>query len=570
MRKPATREEQLERQLTAAQQRIRELEDAMHPLRHKDKLQYRIQDSLLEDISNLVSLINSTDNLVWFLDHNKRLLLANEAMVATFKKTRGVDIEIGMSAADFLPAAQADHYNRIFAAALKGKTLRLRHVADTDRKYSATIQPVKKDDNIIGVSVFAQDMTLTHQLQDKLRRFEQIIASTPDLVALIDKDYRYCSANDAYLTAFETTENNLLGRHIKEILGAGHFDELSAPQLEKAFSGELARFEAWVSLPAHGRRFMSVAYHPLQEQSSHPDYVVINAHDITALRQAEEDRQRIFEVSLDMLAILDLDGTFKELNPAWQKTLGWSAAELKDQSWLDLVIPADREQSVVVGKRLAQGESVVAFENRYSCQDGSFKWLSWSSFTDRKQQRIFAAVRDITNRRRLEDELRKLATTDSLTGASNRRHFIECAEAELKRSKRYGSQMAVFMLDIDHFKVINDTHGHNSGDEVLKRLVDCCRQELRGSDIFGRFGGEEFAAVLVETNQSDAQRTCERLRRQIAGLRVSPAADRISITASIGLTMHMAGDISIDSLLKRADAALYQAKKTGRNRVVCY
>jgi diguanylate cyclase (GGDEF)-like protein len=169
----------------------------------------------------------------------------------------------------------------------------------------------------------------------------------------------------------------------------------------------------------------------------------------------------------------------------------------------------------------------------------------------------------------MEDELRQLATTDPLTGASNRRHFIEQAAEELDRSRRYGFRIAMLMLDIDHFKTINDNHGHNVGDEVLKSIVACCHRELRSSDLFGRFGGEEFAAVLVETNREAAENTCRRLLRAIAGLAIGTPRGEVAVTVSIGLTLLAADDRSLDPLLKRADDALYEAKRSGRNRVVC-
>ncbi len=269
-----------------------------------------------------------------------------------------------------------------------------------------------------------------------------------------------------------------------------------------------------------------------------------------------------------MFAVITFDGQFRDTNPAWEKNLGWTSADLAGKPWLDLVVESDLDSSLAVNRRLIQGESVTSFENRYLCKDGTYRWLAWSSFPDPEQRLIYSAVRDITERHRMEEELRQLATTDPLTGASNRRHFIDKASAELKRCKRYGSKMAVLMLDVDYFKQVNDTYGHCIGDEVLKQLVHCCHQELRTNDIFGRFGGEEFAAVLVESHQETALQTCERLSQQISKLKIRSGREQVSITVSIGLAMHSAADTSIDSLLKRADDALYSAKNAGRNQIV--
>lgn len=558
----------LQQQLSDANDKIAKLEAALQPLDQNRQFNYPIQTSLQENISNLLSLINSTEDLIWFVDQDKRILLANDATINIFKQQLGIKIEPGMITADFLPDEQADYYNQIFESALRGKTLRLNHTGKSKIEYAVTIQPVKNKRKIIGASIFARDITQLHSLQEELKRYEQIIASTPNLVALLDTDYNYQMVNDAYLAAFKQKREKLLGTNIRDLIGEEHYKKHSEPHLQKAFAGEIVYFDTWMNLPDLGRRFISVTYHPLQSQDLKPKYIAINIQDITNLKRVEDDRQKIFDVSLDMLSVIGFDGFFKELNPAWTRTLGWSIEELKEKSWLDLVIPADKKSSTAMAKRLFQGKSVIGFENRCSCKNGSIKWLSWSSYPDLKQQQFFSAVRDSTDRKKMEEELRQLATTDPLTGASNRRHFIELAIKELKRSCRYGSQMAVIMLDIDHFKKINDNYGHSIGDEALKRLVDCCHQELRTTDIFGRFGGEEFAAILVKTDPEATFNACNRLVKAIAKLKIRTPKKSVSITVSLGFTMRAADDISIDSLLKRADDALYKAKNSGRNQVV--
>lgn len=534
-----------------------------------DNLRQSVQDAIMNDVNSLFSLINSSEDPIWFVDCDKRILLANDAIRAIVRGSRGIAIVSGMTSCDFLPADEAAYFDQIFEAVLRGKTLRLNHTAPDQKEYAATIQPVKKDGKIIGASVFARDITKVQKLQKELLQFEHIIASTPDLIALVDKDHNYLIANAAYLEAFDVKKDEIQGLSLKALQCKQHYEDCTEPNLKKALSGQTVKYDCWLDLPTRGRRFLSITYHPLNSQDLKPEHIVINAHDITERKLAEDERRRIFDVSLDMLAVTTFEDSFIEINPAWTKTLGWSEEELKEKRWLDLVIEPDRESSRAVIERLRRGESVIGFENRCLCKDDTFRWISWSSSPDPEQQLIYTTGRDITSRRRMEDELRQLATTDPLTGANNRRHFIEQAAAELKRSKRYGTQMAILMLDIDHFKRINDSHGHSIGDEVLKRIVDSCHQELRSSDIFGRLGGEEFAAVLVESNQQAAQQTCQRLLETIAKLKIRTPSGQVSVTASIGLTMHSADDLSVDPLLKRADDALYKAKNSGRNRVVC-
>ncbi|MDE2117333.1 MAG: diguanylate cyclase [Betaproteobacteria bacterium] len=177
-------------------------------------------------------------------------------------------------------------------------------------------------------------------------------------------------------------------------------------------------------------------------------------------------------------------------------------------------------------------------------------------------------VSDITERKQLEDELKRQARIDLLTGLNNRRHFFELAEQELARAKRYGAPLQVLMLDVDHFKLVNDTYGHHIGDLVLQKLSEVCVQTLRGIDILGRIGGEEFAILLPETRGEQALEVAERLRLSIAGAAVPlEQGGSVHLTVSIGVASVVAMDARIDDVLKRADMALYAAKNAGRNRV---
>jgi len=167
-------------------------------------------------------------------------------------------------------------------------------------------------------------------------------------------------------------------------------------------------------------------------------------------------------------------------------------------------------------------------------------------------------------RRKLEYQ----AHMDFLTGIANRRHFVECAEIELARSQRYGSPLSLLMLDVDFFKQVNDRYGHKTGDVVLQRLTQALQQKLRPMDMLGRLGGEEFAILLPETNEAQAVEAAERLRCAVAdNLITLDERTQLSITLSIGVTTLSAEDQSLDGPLRRADNALYAAKRTGRNKV---
>jgi diguanylate cyclase (GGDEF)-like protein/PAS domain S-box-containing protein len=175
---------------------------------------------------------------------------------------------------------------------------------------------------------------------------------------------------------------------------------------------------------------------------------------------------------------------------------------------------------------------------------------------------------DFAESKRLEAELVEMATTDFLTGLTNRRHFIKRVNQELERLKRFDiPRAAVLMLDLDHFKKINDNYGHAAGDSVLKHFADLIRGELRQIDSSGRLGGEEFAILLLGTDIPSAEHFAERLRNRVADSKMTHDGQNISITVSIGIAALEASDASPEAAIKRADNALYAAKNQGRNRV---
>lgn len=164
-------------------------------------------------------------------------------------------------------------------------------------------------------------------------------------------------------------------------------------------------------------------------------------------------------------------------------------------------------------------------------------------------------------------ELRRMATTDPLTGLWNRRHLLERLEAETGRSRRNGRPLCLAILDVDHFKRVNDLHGHPAGDEVLRVLAVLLKDAVRLSDVVGRMGGEEFAILMPETDRAQARLVCERLRQAVAERPIRlPSGEDLSVTLSTGIAL-MAGREASDRLISRADSALYDAKAGGRNCV---
>jgi diguanylate cyclase (GGDEF)-like protein/PAS domain S-box-containing protein len=245
--------------------------------------------------------------------------------------------------------------------------------------------------------------------------------------------------------------------------------------------------------------------------------------------------------------------------------------------FLPLVHPEDRRRAVRRDHEFHEGRTDrFRIECRLRHAQGHWRHVGiWARPVERDADQHPAAVVgvlfDISERKALEEELKRLATTDSLTGARNRRFFMSVADEEMRRARRYNRPLAMLMMDIDHFKAVNDTHGHPTGDETLRAVTRACISILRENDRFGRLGGEEFAAILPETTSEAALEVAERLRVRIAGVEVPVPGNTdqtLSVTVSIGVATRIPGDADMQPLLQRADKALYAAKTAGRNRVI--
>ncbi len=175
---------------------------------------------------------------------------------------------------------------------------------------------------------------------------------------------------------------------------------------------------------------------------------------------------------------------------------------------------------------------------------------------------------EIRNRILLEDQLRQLAKTDSLTGILNRRAFFEEAESELNKHHRYSEPFSFALLDIDNFKQVNDQYGHPSGDQLIRKITAQCALCLRDVDIIGRIGGEEFAVVMIKTHEEEALRVADRIRKKVSQITVAHQQEEVSRTVSIGIYTCSDGSEGISEIFHMADKALYRAKEEGRNRVL--
>jgi diguanylate cyclase (GGDEF)-like protein/PAS domain S-box-containing protein len=280
--------------------------------------------------------------------------------------------------------------------------------------------------------------------------------------------------------------------------------------------------------------------------------------------QADLRARRFFDLSQDMLCTADMEGYFVELNSAWEECLGYSSQELRAAPFIELIHQDDRRRTESETAGLLDGSGTVGFENRYLAKDGSWRWLRWSSTLAPDESLIYARATDVTELKRIESERENLLTevaalarSDALTGLPNRRVLDDQLPREMARARRAESELCLAIIDLDHFKAYNDTHGHLAGDVMLRDCAIAWDSQLRGEDTLVRFGGEEFLAVLPDCPFEQAAEIVERLRA------VTPGEQ----TCSAGVACWNFTEMAVD-LVGRADSALYRAKSGGRDRLV--
>ena len=301
-----------------------------------------------------------------------------------------------------------------------------------------------------------------------------------------------------------------------------------------------------------------------------------------------QQRQQELTALMD-LAMMDADlvfwdadlrtGRMSSVNGHWHAMLGYRPDEVPDTltAWDALVHPDDAAARILAWEAHLLG-STSTFETEFRIRHRQGHWV-WMQARGRVVERApdgeplrLAGLRmNITRRKETEARLEGLAHTDALTGVLNRRRFTDLAADELSRAQRHGTPVALLMMDLDHFKQVNDRLGHAGGDAVLRSFAATAEGVMRQGDVFGRVGGEEFAALLPQTTRDGAVVLAQRLRQRIAAQPAQVGGLALPFTVSIGVAAWHGpddGEASFDRLMMAADRALYAAKAQGRDRVV--
>ncbi|MCX0424645.1 diguanylate cyclase [Aeromonas veronii] len=396
----------------------------------------------------------------------------------------------------------------------------------------------------------------------------------------LDKDDHFVlvSANDTFAKAFELDVLGSIGKQLSEMFPRYITNTIEPPmhecvRMQTGLESELPIDS--LSRTSWWRFILS----PIIPEQARINRIIVTAIDITARMQLEEaltTSRRRFEAvvnsAYDGIISVSSESRIELINTAACEMFGIDESYLGKR--LETLLPqrfrANHEtyfkafsSSPINSRPMHARASVMGLR-----RDGSEFPLevTIAKINLGPTTEMTAILRDISERARLVEELKVAATTDPLTGIANRRRFNELVNAEMQRCQRFGHTMSLLLIDIDHFKEVNDTFGHQQGDLAILSLVKRISKQLREVDMLGRWGGEEFIVLLPETSLELAWASAERIRLAIESQHHAlDGALEISLTISIGISASKGSHDTVEKVVRRADTALYLAKKQGRN-----
>ncbi|MHB1666720.1 MAG: sensor domain-containing diguanylate cyclase [Thiomonas sp.] len=417
------------------------------------------------------------------------------------------------------------------------------------------------------------------RLQRQLRFQDSLLSALPNPTAYTANDGRLALINKAFTQLLGRTQDAMLGRPPEDVFEDSLLHTWTGMDRKLLAEGRPLSQECR-QLSVDGEESVWILNKAqVADSSGKPLGIVTSLQDISELKRLQDQLQRdeqrfrfLVDASPVPLVIIRLrDSGLMFSNRASDELFRASYAEHHGKPMRNLWADSGQREAIIA--RVLREGTVSGQEVKFRRFDGSLLWLLLSITHTHYQdeEALIFAFKDITPTKQRELRLQELAYTDSLTGVSNRRHFLAQASAAFHESRRLSHDLALLAIDVDHFKQLNDVYGHPAGDRALRSFSTVCKSQLRSVDLFGRLGGDEFAIVLPHCDGLRAYDFAQRLRLAIqesAGMDHAPL--RQQLTVSIGIADAAdpeAADRGIEDLLARADKALYQAKQRGRNRV---
>ena len=405
-------------------------------------------------------------------------------------------------------------------------------------------------------------------LREKSEEMERFFTVGLDLLCIFDTDGKFVRVNRSWVRT--------LGYTIEELEGKNFLDFVYPDDL-KSTRNVLAALADQIPVLNFTNRFRTQDdTYRFIEWRSYPSgkYVYAAARDVTERINNEYELNKLAErltIATGSAGIGIWDWDIENNVFIWDAQMYklYGIEEDKSSSvfeqWMKRVHPEDREYVISLFREGIKSLELLSATFRVIWMDGSLHYLEGHAHVIRDKQgktvRMTGVTRDVTRSKKMEERLVALSTTDSLTKAYNRRYLLQILESEINRAVRYNTDLSLIMFDLDHFKSINDTYGHDAGDDVLKGIVEMMQKRIRKNDVLARWGGEEFMILLSGTAIDNSRIFADKLLKEMRNMVFDKAG---KITASFGVTEYRLGETS-DSMLKRVDELVYRAKSEGRN-----
>ncbi|MGM7636754.1 sensor domain-containing protein [Bacillus sp. Hm123] len=390
------------------------------------------------------------------------------------------------------------------------------------------------------------------------------------IVAMTDKRGNIFYVNDQFCHISKYSREELIGKNHNILNSNFHPPTFFQTMWKTIGSGRIWKEEIRNRAKDGSFYWVDTTIVPFLDDKGLPYQYVSIRNDITARKSMEEKYRLITEYSSDLIAIIDMKGHFHYLSPSHENLLGYDLSLLQSQPFLHWVHDEDQERVLTELKNIAQKKKISSkLEFRFKQADGSYMnaETNLNPIYDNADaiQHFVVVTRDTTDRKKSDEIIRHLAYHDPLTNLPNRRYFMNSLYDEVEAVKKNGRSLAVLIIDLDHFKNVNDSGGHDKGDFVLVEAAMRIKNSVRDGDVIARHGGDEFTILLKNiTNQEEVQRVAERIRANL-NRPIKVFDQHYTMSCSIGIATFPESGKEAGTLLTHADMALYKVKNNNRN-----
>jgi diguanylate cyclase (GGDEF)-like protein/PAS domain S-box-containing protein len=549
---------------------------------HDFLMKTQAEEALRTKVANLADLVENTQDPVWSIDRHYNLLTLNLVFQQQFMAAYGTEIKVGMNHIASLPAEEQAQWKDYYERALSGDRFAVElkfEVPGIPTYIEVSFNPILTPScKVTGVAVFTRNITdrkrADEALQQARDQMQAVLDAVPGCVSWFSSDLKYLGINRYLAATFHLSPEKFVGRELGFMEASPGFAEFVQEFFATAINESSVEIQARVD--GQFRDYLIVAQKYHQDQAA-----VFVGLDITerkrveeALRESQERYALAVRGANDGLWDWNLKTNEVYFSPRWKGMLGYREREIGQtlNEWFDRVHPEERDWlQAQITAHLEGLTPSFEVEHRMLHKDGSYRWILTRGLAVRDQQqiayRMAGSQTDITERKRAEEQLLHDALHDGLTGLFNRALFLDRLGHAIDRARRQvGYSFAVLFLDLDHFKVVNDSLGHTMGDQLLIAFARRLENALKAGDTLARLGGDEFAILLEDIRDvREATWLAEKIHDDLK-LPFQLNGQEVFTTVSIGIAIGERDCDRPEDFLRNADTAMYRAKSLGRSR----